>query len=159
MNQTSAAHQATTTSDNTNQLLCFELGGQSYAVDIMRVQEIRRFAPTTALPDVPAYVLGVMNLRGTVVPVFDLRKRFSLASAEIDRNTAIIVVGVAGRSIGVVVDAVNRVIRITPDMIRPTPPLTSGGDTSMLVGLVADSNRLITWLDVERLLRGDIEVS
>jgi len=142
-----------------HQVMCFRLAGQDYAVDILQVKEIRRFTATTALPDVPSYMLGVINLRGTVVPVFDLRMRFSIGDTTIDRNTAIIVVTVGARNVGLVVDEVTRVLNVSPEMLRPTPPLAGAVDTSFLLGLFDAGERLITWLDVPRLLRSDLEVT
>lgn len=141
------------------QLLCFRLAEQLYGLDILAVKEIRRFSTPTALPDVPSYVLGVINLRGAVVPVFDLRLRFNVGSPDTDRNTAIIVVTVGTRNIGVVVDAVTRVLDVRADMLRPTPPLGGGVDASFLLGLVAVNEQLVTWLDVSRLLGNDLEAT
>lgn len=138
------------------QVLCFRLADEDYAVQILDVKEIRRFSPTTALPDVPSYVLGVINLRGTVVPVFDLRLRFGIGEPTIDRNTAIIVVTVGARNVGLVVDAVTRVLNVSADMVRPVPQLGSAVDGSFLVGLLEAGERLITWLDVGRLVRAEL---
>ncbi len=143
---------------STNQVLCFRLAVQDYAVDILQVREIRRYSEPTILPDVPHHVLGVINLRGTVVPVFDLRRRFGI-EASIDRTTAIIVVAVGTRNVGLVVDAVTRVQNMTADMLRPTPPLPSAVDCQFLLGLIATGDLLITWLDVVQLLRNDLETT
>jgi purine-binding chemotaxis protein CheW len=142
-----------------SQVLCFQLAGQEYAVSILQVKEIRRYSPTTTLPDVPPYVLGVINLRGTVIPVFDLRQRFGVGPTTIDRNTAIIVVSVETRNVGLLVDAVTRVENITPEMLRPTPPLAGTVDSSFLSGLIAIGDRLITWLDVAQLLKRDLQAA
>src|SRR5687768_11409893 len=106
-----------------NQCLTFRLGGQAYAVDILTVQEIRRYSPPTSLPDVPAYLCGVINLRGSVVPVIDMRIRFNLQHA-IDRLTVIIVVSVYSRSVGLIVDEVTSVLKLLPEAVRPAPNLS-----------------------------------
>ena len=138
------------------QCLTFVLAGQPYAVPILAVQEIRRYAPPTAIPSVPSYVLGVMNLRGTVVPVFDLRLRFGLAEAPIDRLTVIIVVAVGRRSVGLVVDDVSKVLTIKPGELQAPPELASHIDISFVKGLARDGSALVTVLDVERLLAAEL---
>jgi purine-binding chemotaxis protein CheW len=138
------------------QCLTFSLGGQRYAVPILSVQEIRRYAAPTSLPSVPSYVLGVINLRGTVVPVFDLRLRFNCAEAPIDRLTVIIVVSVFGRHVGLVVDDVNRVLSLQQGMLQPSPQLASHIDISFVSGLVRDGDTLVTLLDVEKLTADDL---
>jgi purine-binding chemotaxis protein CheW len=138
------------------QLLCFHIGEQVFGIDILRVQEIRRMSPITALPDVPAHVLGVINVRGSVIPVIDLRLRFNAATAEFDRLTAIIIVAVGDQSVGIVVDQVTRVVHLREGGVRPPPALSATLDHALVVGLVPDGDRLVTWLDVERLLRGEI---
>ena len=158
MTESLVASTASTARASTNQVLCFHLAGQEYAIDILQVCEIRRFVTPTALPDVPHYVLGVFNLRGTVVPVFDLRRRFGMDPV-LDRNTAIIVVTVGARTIGLVVDDVKRVQNVSPEMIRPTPPLAGSIDSSFLIGLIAAGDRLVTWLDVVQLLGADLEAT
>jgi purine-binding chemotaxis protein CheW len=140
------------------QCLTFTLGGQRYAVPILSVQEIRRYAPPTALPAVPGHVLGVINLRGTVVPVFDLRLRFHCPEAPIDRLTVIIVVAVYGRHVGLVVDDVNKVLSVSDGMLQPSPQLASHIDISFVSGLVRDSDTLVTLLDIEKLTADDLGV-
>jgi purine-binding chemotaxis protein CheW len=144
------------TSGSPEQCLTFVLGAQPYAVPILVVQEIRRYAPPTAIPGVPSYVLGVINLRGTVVPVFDLRLRFGLAEAPIDRLTVIIVVAVGARCVGLVVDDVSKVLTIKPGTLQAPPDLAGHIDISFVSGLVRDSDALVTLLDVERLLAPEL---
>jgi purine-binding chemotaxis protein CheW len=138
------------------QCLTFALGGQLYAVPILSVQEIRRYSAPTSLPGVPGYVLGVINLRGSVVPVFDLRLRFACAAAPIDRLTVIIVVSVQGRHVGLVVDDVNKVVSIKDGMLQPSPQLAQHIDISFVAGLLRDADSLITLLDVERLVGAEL---
>jgi len=140
------------------QCLTFSLGGQRYAVPILSVQEIRRYTPPTSLPSVPSHVLGVINLRGTVVPVFDLRLRFRCAEAPIDRLTVIIVVSVFGRHVGLVVDDVSKVLSLEEGMLQPSPQLASHIDISFVSGLVRDADTLVTLLDIEKLTADDLGV-
>ncbi|MET0389277.1 MAG: chemotaxis protein CheW [Polyangiales bacterium] len=150
---------ATTTSTATTpivQCLTFSLGGQRYAVPILSVQEIRRYTAPTSLPSVPSYVLGVINLRGTVVPVFDMRLRFGCGEPTIDRLTVIIVVSVFGRHVGLVVDDVNRVLSIQEGALQPSPQLASHIDISFVSGLVRDGDALVTLLDIEKLTADDL---
>jgi purine-binding chemotaxis protein CheW len=105
---------------------------------------------------VPSYVLGVINLRGTVVPVFDLRLRFACQAAPIDRLTVIIVVCVFSRHVGLVVDDVNRVLSLQQGMLQPSPQLASHIDISFVSGLVRDGDTLVTLLDIEKLTAEDL---
>ncbi len=137
------------------QCLSFRLGGQAYAVDILSVQEIRRYTQPTSLPDVPVYLSGVINLRGAVVPVLDLRLRFNLEAPQ-DRLTVIIVVAVRGKSVGLVVDEVTSVIEVATNTLRAAPMLARGVDTSFISGLIANGDSLVTLLDVVRLVSEEI---
>jgi len=139
-----------------DQCLAFILGGQPYAVPILAVQEIRRYSPPTPLPSVPSYVLGVINLRGTVVPVFDLRLRFGIPNPSFDRLTVIIVVMVGQRYVGVVADDVSKVLTVQQGQIRPSPELGSHIDVSFVAGMVRDAESFVTLLDVDRLLSEDL---
>jgi purine-binding chemotaxis protein CheW len=132
------------------------LAGQPYAVPILSVQEIRRYSPATAIPSAPSYVLGVINLRGTVVPVFDLRLRFGVSAGNVDRLTVIIVVAVGARHVGLVVDDVSKVLTIEPGSMQNPPELAQHIDVSFILGLVRDSAALVTVVDVDRLLGPDL---
>jgi purine-binding chemotaxis protein CheW len=134
------------------QCLAFVVGGQPYAVPILVVQEIRRYSEPTVLPGVPPHVLGVINLRGTVVPVFDLRLRFGLGTAVFDRLTVTIIVVVGGRYVGIVADEVSKVMAPEVSAYREGPELASHIDVSFVHGLVQDGTALVTLLDVEKLL-------
>lgn len=147
---------ASTSKAAAGQFMAFRLGEQSYGIDILAVQEIRRYAAPTSLPDVPPHVRGLVNLRGAVVPVFDLRVRFNLPKAGIDRLTVIIVVVVRQQSIGLVVDEVTRVLRLPPEGLRPTPAFNDHVDTSFILGIVPEAEGLVTILDVERLVSEDL---
>ena len=137
---------------DTRQLLTFRLGEEEYAVDILRVQEIKGFTAITPIPNVPAYIKGVMNLRGTVVPIWGLRDRLGLASATYDRFSVVIVVAVAGKSVGMVVDAVTDVINVADAQIEPPPDFGVSVDTSVLHGMAKLGDKLVLLLDIDRVL-------
>lgn len=134
------------------QYLTFSLGTEEYAVEILRVQEIRGFSAITPLPDAPPHVKGVINLRGTVVPIVGLRERFGLPTIEYGKFTLIVVLVVGRRVVGVVVDAVNDVLDLRDEDVEPPPELGAHVDTSLVQGLAKTGKRLLTLLAVDRLL-------
>jgi purine-binding chemotaxis protein CheW len=137
---------------DSNQFLTFVLGAEEYGIDILKVQEIRGYSAITAIPNTPAYVKGVMNLRGAVVPVVDLRTKFGMAETEYNKFTVIIVVMVGSRIAGLVVDAVSDVLNVDSSAIEPPPELESGIDASFITGLAKAAEKLILLLDIDRLL-------
>jgi purine-binding chemotaxis protein CheW len=144
------------TAATTQQVLTFVLGEETYGVDILRVQEIRGWSSVTRIPNAPPHVLGVLNLRGSIVPVVDLRKRFNLACAEYTAVTVIIVLTVhceAGRrEFGVVVDGVSDVVDVDAAAIKPTPEMGARAATDHIRGLVAVAERMVVLLDIDRLI-------
>jgi purine-binding chemotaxis protein CheW len=137
------------------QYLSFALGEEQYGIDILRVQEIKGYSGITPIPNTPAHIRGVMNLRGTVIPVVDLRAKFHLETRAYDKFTVIIVVTVGVRIIGLVVDAVSDVLDISRADIRPAPDLESGGDSHFISGMVHVGEHLVVLLDIATLLNGD----
>ena len=137
----------------TVQQLTFSLAGEEYGVDILTVREIRGWTRVTRIPQTPAYVLGVLNLRGAIVPVMDLRLRFGLERESYGDNTVMIVVAVAERLFGIVVDAVSDVVDIDMAAIRPVPDMGAVVDTRYLKGLATHVERMVMLLDVEKLMR------
>jgi len=144
----------------THQYLSFFLGGEEYATDILRVQEIKGWDTVTRVPYSPSYILGVINLRGAIVPVIDLRVRFALENAAFDSATVIIVVHVAGtrgeRVVGIVVDAVSDVYSVSEDSIRPPPDVMGSVDHMFVTGLARLEEKLVIILDIERLVTSSI---
>ncbi len=134
-----------------SQYLTFAVNNQDFGIEILRVQEIKNFSRVTPIPNMPACIKGVMNLRGTVVPIVDLRNKFSMPFAEYDQFTVIIVVNVGGRVMGLVVDAVSDVLDINSDEIE-NPPNFGGADTSFIMGLAKSGEQIVTLLDIEQLL-------
>jgi purine-binding chemotaxis protein CheW len=135
-----------------NQYLTFCLGDEEYGLEILRVQEIKGYSKITPLPNTPPEVKGVMNLRGAVVPIIDLRTKLGLPVTEYDRFTVIIIANVGNRIVGVVVDAVSDVLDVTTDDIVPTPEFGGGTDTSYLSGMARIGERLVTLLNLDHLV-------
>ncbi len=146
--------------EGSHQVLTFVLGNETYGVDILRVQEIRGWSAVTKIPHAPAHVLGVLNLRGSIVPIVDLRMRFSLERAEYTTVTVIIVVSVmsaAGRrDFGVVVDGVSDVVDVNTEEVKAAPELGARGATDYIRGLVPVSDRMVVLLDIDRLIGNDM---
>lgn len=138
-----------------SQFLVFRLDGQDYGIPILQVQEIREWSRATGLPNSPAYILGVLNLRGSIIPVVDLRQRFRLSPAEPDTFTAIVVVNVDGRLAGVVVDSVNDVVWFDPKQQRPLPDFEGHANRQFIDGLVQAEDNMVILLNMERLLSPD----
>lgn len=139
----------------TNQFLTFVLGEEEYGVDILRVQEIKGWERATAIPNTPDYICGVMNLRGAVVPVVDLRRRFALESTEYLSTTVVIVVKVEGdsaRTMGFVVDAVSDVYNVATEHIQPAPDFGARVDTKYIRGLAVVDGKMVILLDLDRLI-------
>ncbi|QEL20587.1 chemotaxis protein CheW [Limnoglobus roseus] len=136
----------------TSQYLTFCLGEEEYGLEILRVQEIKGYSRITPLPNTPPEVKGVMNLRGAVVPIIDLRTKLGLRETEYDRFTVIIVVTVGKRIIGLVVDAVSDVLNVSASEAVPTPEFGGGLDTSFMSGMARIGERLVTLLNIEHLV-------
>ena len=136
----------------TREILIFVLGKEEYGVDILKVQEIRGYEKVTPIPTAPAYLKGVVNLRGIIVPVIDLRVKFAMAEPKYDSLTVVIILRIAGRVIGMVVDGVSDVVRLAPNEVKPAPQLGSLVDSSYLAGLAVQGERMILLLDIEKFL-------
>jgi purine-binding chemotaxis protein CheW len=133
------------------QLVTFSLGNEEYAVDILKVQEINRMKEITRVPYAPAYVIGVINLRGKVMPVIDLRNKFGLDTKENDPHSRIMIMDIEGITMGLVVDAVSEVLRIPASIVEP-PPMAFEISTKFITGIAKLENRLIILLDMDRLI-------
>jgi purine-binding chemotaxis protein CheW len=135
-----------------NQLISFELGEEEYGLEILRVKEVIRLREITRLPRAPSFVKGIINLRGDVIPIVDLRDRFALERQEHTAMTRVIVVDVEGRLVGMVVDAASQVVRIPADQIQPPPPIAGGLSAQYIKGVGKLDDRLIILLDIDRIL-------
>lgn len=136
----------------TRQFVCFELAGQRYIFRIERIQEIVIPSGITRIPEVPAYVEGVSNLRGTIIPIINLRMLFGLERREVDAETRTIVLNVGDRTMGCTVDAVARVLRVAADAIEPAPDMVAGSSSRPIEGFARVGDEILILLDVDRLL-------
>jgi purine-binding chemotaxis protein CheW len=134
------------------QLVTFRLGNEEFSLDILRVQEIIRHMELTRVPRTPDFVDGVINLRGRVIPVLDLRKRFGLPSDAKTNETRIIVVDVDNKTVGLKVDAVSEVLRLPADTVEPAPAIVTGAESDYIKGVGKLDGRLLILLDVEKIL-------
>ncbi len=134
------------------QLVSFKLRDEEFAVDILQVQEIIRLQDITNVPNAPAFVEGVINLRGRVIPIIDLRKRFALESAEHSASTRIIVVMIDNVTVGLIVDEVSEVLRIPEDTVEPPPPIVAGIESDYIKGVGKLEDRLLILLDLGKIL-------
>ena len=137
--------------DETAQFVTFKVGHEEYGVDIMRVREIKGWTETTSLPNSPAYMRGVLNLRGTIVPIYDLRARFGLGETAATSVHVIVIVAVRERLIGILVDAVSDILTVAAAEIRPVPETERGRDQKFLSGLVSFERRMVALLELERM--------
>lgn len=137
--------------------LTFTLAEEEYGIEILKVQEIRGYEAVTRIANAPPYIKGVMNLRGTIVPIADLRIKFDLGEPKYDEFTVVIILNLHGRTIGIVVDGVSDVIALTGEQIRPAPDFGALVDTRYVTGLGAVDERMLILLDIELLMTsGDL---
>jgi purine-binding chemotaxis protein CheW len=134
------------------QLVVFQLGAELYGVEIARVHEIIRLQTVTRVPRAPSFVEGVINLRGKVIPVVDLRRRFGLPTAEHTRATRIVVVEIGDQVVGIIVDSVSEVLRVNSSTVEPPSPVVAGIDSEYLHGIAKLPDRLVILLDLDRVL-------
>jgi purine-binding chemotaxis protein CheW len=143
------------------QYLTFRLGTETYGLDILRVKEIRGWTPVTGIPQSPPHVLGILNLRGAIVPILDLRLRFALASADFTATTVVIVLSLRSeegnaRECGVVVDSVSDVVDLNAEAIKPPPALSGHANSQSIQGLANAENGMLILLNVEELVSQDL---
>ena len=148
--------QKTAVADDESSVACeyltFTLGSEEYAIDILKVQEIRGYEQPTLIANTPPFIKGVINLRGIIVPIVDLRIKFNLGSIEYTPFTVVIILNIAGRVIGIVVDSVSDVLSLTPAQIRPAPDFSGSFDTKYILGLASMDSRMMIVTDIERLM-------
>jgi purine-binding chemotaxis protein CheW len=134
------------------ELLTFTLGGEEYGIDILKVQEIRGYDAVTTIVNAPAFIKGVINLRGIIIPIVDMRIKFKLGNISYDATTVVIILNIANRVVGIVVDGVSDVITLKTEQIKPAPEFGSSLDTQYLLGLGTVEERMIILVDIERLM-------
>ena len=143
----------TDTADSTGyEFLAFTLGAEEYGIDILKVQEIRGYESPTRIANAPEFIKGVINLRGLIVPIVDMRIKFNLGAANYDNLTVVIILNIRGRVVGMVVDSVSDVITLNPEQIKPAPALTSALDTGYLIGLGTVDQRMLILVDIDKLM-------
>jgi purine-binding chemotaxis protein CheW len=136
------------------ELLTFTLGREEYGIDILKVQEIRGYDAVTAIANAPEFIKGVVNLRGVIVPIVDMRIKFKLGEVSYDETTVVIILNVANRVVGMVVDGVSDVLTLKPEQIKPAPEFGAALDTRYLQGLGTVDERMLILVDIEKLMTG-----
>jgi purine-binding chemotaxis protein CheW len=154
--ETRAVAQAASAAAAPREVLSFKLGAEEYGIDILRVQEIRGYEPPTRIANAPAHVKGVVNLRGVIVPIVDMRVRFNLADVQYNGFTVVIVLNVGHRTVGIVVDSVSDVMELAPEQIKPAPEFNGSIAAQDILGLgtikSGDAERMLILLDIEKML-------
>ena len=144
-------NQEQATSGAGRELLTFTLGREEYGIDILKVQEISGYETTTKIANAPEFIKGVINLRGIIVPIVDMRIKFKLGTAD-DDTTVVIILNIANRVVGMVVDGVSDVVTLKPEQIKPAPQFGANLDTRYLQGLGTVDDRMLILMDIERLM-------
>ena len=150
---------ASNDSNSISQVVSFQLANEHYGINIQNVQEIILVGEITSIPEVPTFVEGLINLRGKVIPVIDLRRRFGLTAGEHAENTRIIVTNTSERTIGLIVDEVNEVLRLDGNQIEPLPEGVTDVDISYITGVVKLKDRILILLDTEVVLSDETQAS
>ena len=144
--------RATAAQKASAEFLTFRLGAEEYGIDILRVQEIRSYEEPTRIANAPAFIKGVVNLRGVIVPVVDLRLKLGCENVEYNAFTVVIVLNVHGRVVGAVVDSVSDVLELAGDLIKPAPEMNATVDTSFITGIASVGERMLILMDIEALM-------
>lgn len=156
LSRNDAARDKARTADVGREVLTFRLGAEEYGIDILRVQEIRSYEQPTRIANAPAYLKGVVDLRGVIVPIVDLRVKFNCLNAEgeaeINAFTVVIVLNVRGRVLGAVVDSVSDVMQLSSEAIKPAPDISTAVDMSYITGIAHMGERLLIVMDIESLM-------
>ena len=146
------AARAAVASQSGSEFLTFRLGAEEYGIDILKVQEIRSYEAPTRIANAPSFIKGVVNLRGVIVPIVDLRLKLSCETADYNDFTVVIVLNVRGRVVGAVVDSVSDVLELNQDSIRPAPDMASAVDTTFITGISNVNERMLILMDIEALM-------
>jgi purine-binding chemotaxis protein CheW len=146
-------HAITPLEHSITEWLTFKLGGEEYAIDILSVQEIRSYEKVTRLANAPAMVKGVINLRGVIVPIVDMRIRFNLEHVNYDEFTVVIVLNIGQQIVGMVIDGVSDVVKLEPDAVKPAPAMSTGVGIDHLLAIGSIDQRTLLLLDIQKLMR------
>jgi purine-binding chemotaxis protein CheW len=138
--------------DAGKEFLAFTLGREEYGIDILKVQEIRGYEAVTRIASAPEFIKGVINLRGIIIPVVDMRIKFRLGEPTYDQFTVVIILNIKGRVVGMVVDSVSDVTTLTPDQIKPAPDMGSSFDSQYMIGLGTIDERMLILIDIDKLM-------
>jgi purine-binding chemotaxis protein CheW len=152
MTQTSSDNAIGSSASAGDEYLTFTLGQEEYGIDILKVQEIRGYDAVTKIANTPEFIKGVINLRGTIVPIIDMRIKFKLGNVAYDQFTVVIILNIANRVVGMVVDGVSDVIALPSEQIKPAPEFGGTLDTQYILGLATVEERMIIVIDIERLM-------
>ncbi len=143
------------TGENALEVLAFRLGQEEYGVDIQKVQELRGYDAVTQIANAPAFIKGVVNLRGLIVPIVDMRIKFGLASPVYDQFTVVIILSVGGHVMGMVVDSVSDVVTLGAEQIKAAPPMSAYMNTDYLLGMGTLDQRMLILVDIDKLMSSD----
>lgn len=136
----------------THEFLAFTLGNEEYGIDILKVQEIRGYETVTRIANAPEFLKGVINLRGIIVPIVDMRIKFNLGAPTYDQLTVVIILNLGGRVVGMVVDSVSDVMTLLPEQVRPAPEMDTTFNNDFLIGLGTLEERMLILVDIEKLM-------
>ena len=150
--QCAAPEDSTHLDPGMREFLAFKLGSEEYGIDILKVQEIRGYEAVTRIANSPDFLKGVVNLRGIIVPIVDMRIKFRLGEPSYDQFTVVIILNIGGRVVGMVVDSVSDVTTLSPAQIRPAPEMGAGVDTAYLIGLGTLDERMLILVDIDKLM-------
>jgi purine-binding chemotaxis protein CheW len=149
------ANEAASTSASSGgpqEFLAFTLGKEEYGISIQKVQELRGYETVTRIANAPAFIKGVVNLRGHIVPIIDMRIKFNLGEPSYDQTTVVVILNMAGRVVGMVVDSVSDVVLLAPEQIKPAPEMSGALNTDYLTGLGTIDDRMLILIDIDRLM-------
>ncbi|HSY29461.1 MAG TPA: chemotaxis protein CheW [Burkholderiaceae bacterium] len=153
MQNSPSSGQTANVADNTgNEFLAFTLGKEEYGIHILKVQELRGYETVTRIANAPEFIKGVVNLRGIIVPIVDMRIKFNLGEPTYDQFTVVIILNIGGRVMGMVVDSVSDVITLTADQVKPPPEMGTAFNTNYLIGLGTLEERMLILIDIDKLM-------
>jgi purine-binding chemotaxis protein CheW len=152
LTDTARDQEAEKPSEDAKEYLAFTLGREEYGIDILRVQEIRGYEPVTRIANAPDFIKGVVNLRGTIIPIVDMRIKLNLGEATYDQFTVVIILNIAGRVVGMVVDSVSDVTMLKPEQMRGAPEVGTAFDSDYLIGLGDLGQRMLILVDIDKLM-------
>jgi purine-binding chemotaxis protein CheW len=152
MSTPASGHKGVDIVDDGREFLAFKLGAEEYGIDILKVQEIRGYEAVTRIASAPEFIKGVINLRGIIIPVVDMRIKFALGTPTYDQFTVVIILNISGRVVGMVVDGVSDVTTLSQEQIRPAPDMGASFDSQFMIGLGTIDERMLILIDIDKLM-------